>query len=56
VTVWKDSDGDEQMMLWVKDAPPSPKEEEPDQTKKPQGGVLAGGKKVVREHVVRAKL
>ncbi|KAJ4311116.1 Mitochondrial import inner membrane translocase subunit tim8 [Neodidymelliopsis sp. IMI 364377] len=64
VTVWRDSDGDEQMMLWVKDAPP-PEEEEPDKTKKLQGGVLAGGKKVrhskdgkkmMRKHIVRAKL
>ncbi len=24
VTVWKDASGDEQMMFWVSDAPPSP--------------------------------
>lgn len=66
ITVWKDSDGDEQMLFWVKDAPLRPEEEE---TWNPVGHDMAtsstiakmverslDGKNLIRDHLVIAKL
>ncbi|XPT03569.1 Mitochondrial import inner membrane translocase subunit tim8 [Ascochyta lentis] len=66
VTVWNDRYGDEQMMFWVKNAPPPAEENPGDKTPVPQHGDLnphgrvlkrsADGRNIVREHIVLAKL
>ena len=69
VTVWRDRDGDEQMMFWVKNAPLPPEEElEQDRSRTPtpehEGAHTLSkvvkrsldGRNVVREHIMLAKL
>ncbi|KAJ4347557.1 Mitochondrial import inner membrane translocase subunit tim8 [Ascochyta clinopodiicola] len=66
VTVWKDQYGDEQMMFWVKNAPPPANNSDRSKTPVPQNGDVntrgkvvkrsADGRNIVREHIVLAKL
>ncbi|KZM28677.1 uncharacterized protein EKO05_0009934 [Ascochyta rabiei] len=66
VTVWKDRDGDEQMMFWVKNSLPPADDGDGSKTPVPQTGDVkthgkvvkrsADGRSIVREHVVLAKL
>ena len=62
VTVWMSSDGDVQMMFWVKDSPP-PKAAPPGQSVRrgpaSEGEVVKrshDGKNIIREHRFLAKL